>query len=104
MTKITANKKEYPGKTILYMSAKDHAEASALVCAGISAIMYALAGFVVNEMGTPNCKITLESGYAKVCCEMTERTMAAFETALIGLIQISLSYPEEMKINQDIWA
>lgn len=86
------------------MSAKDHAESSAIVCAGVSAIMYALAGFVVNEAGLENCKITLESGFAKVCTDMTDRILPAFEMALLGLMQIELSYPTEIKVNQDIWA
>lgn len=104
MTKIFAARKTYPGKEVLYLSAKDHAESSALVCAGISSIMYALAGFILNEMGSENCRISLDSGFAKVSCECTDRTLPAFEMAIIGLLQINLSYPQEMKINQDILA
>jgi uncharacterized protein YsxB (DUF464 family) len=76
-----------------------HATGSEQVCAAISALMYALAGFLGNQ---PNaytaiigCKI--ESGHSEIVFIGYDE---AFEVVRIGLLQLAKSYPEYLKITE----
>lgn len=64
-----------------------------IVCAGVSAIGYALLGFLRNT----DCKglrVITDSGNLAVSCKGGERVSAAFEMAYIGLLQIAQKYPQ----------
>jgi len=83
-----------------YLAAKGHATGDdEKICAGISAIMYALAGFLTNEHGIHVNAIQLESGDAVIEAGDTERLKAAFDMALIGLMQLARKWPEYVEID-----
>ena len=73
----------------LVLAAQGHATGSVEACAGVSAILYALAGFVINEMPGAATALKLEPGKAEICCPDTEKLRTAFEMAAIGLAQIA---------------
>lgn len=72
-----------------------HATGSEVVCAGASAIVYALAGYLANT----DCvhESDLESGKAKVSCVGDKGVQAAFRMAGIGLAQLAQQYPQYIK-------
>lgn len=71
-----------------------------VVCAGISAIGYALLGYLENcEEGDPDYAYMEESGALAIFSFPTERVDVAFEMALIGLMQIANQYPENVSIH-----
>ncbi len=73
------------------IEAKGHATGSEQVCAGISAIMYALAGVIQNRLVDGSYTIS-DSGEAR--CEFSgENAQAFYDMTVIGLKQIALSYP-----------
>ena len=79
------------------VTCKGHATGSEAVCAGVSAIIYALAGWV-NNYAPEGVKIELESGDALVTFKGGEAAQAAFDMALIGLKQIQLAEPERISV------
>lgn len=79
--------------------ATGHATGSEQVCAGISAIIYSLAGWLKNS----DCEVqelTLEPGMARICFQKGSNTEAAgaFAMAVIGLMQIAASNPESCSV------
>ena len=76
----------------------DHTEST--VCAGISALSYMISGWMINhpeDMIDHYFRITsgyYEAGYTAA----GEKTEAVMEAAIIGLKQIALGYPEDVKI------
>lgn len=65
-----------------------------IVCAGASAIVYALLGWLENNGDDLKGNLTsVESGNVWISCEGGEKTAAAFEMARIGLGQIAKKYP-----------
>ncbi len=79
------------------LEAKGHATGSVAVCAGISAILYALAGYLANHEVQV---IRQHMADADVCMEFDGDTdaVAAFEMAVIGLMQIELTHPEYISV------
>lgn len=65
-----------------------------IVCAGVSAIGYALLGFLRNEREAKGLSTLVEGGNLLICASGGERVAAAFEMAYIGLAQISKTYPQ----------
>lgn len=65
-----------------------------IVCAGVSAIGYALLGFLRNTTEAKGLSFLEESGNLVVSAQGGERVSAAFEMAYIGLAQIQRSYPQ----------
>lgn len=71
-----------------------------IVCAGASAIAYALAGYLHNcgehldAMGREN----LESGDLYLCCQGDACVAAAYEMAAIGLAQLAQRYPGHVTV------
>ena len=65
-----------------------------IVCAGVSAIAFALLGFLERQGGTdPAPEVT--SGKLDIFSLVDDdRTAAAFEMAVIGLEQLALHYPQ----------
>lgn len=93
MIKIKFEKRE----DIFSLSVKGHANFAEagkdIVCAGVSAILYALIGFLKNnEEHIEDKKIRADSGDACVFCVGDEKIQAAAELALIGFLQIEKQY------------
>ena len=74
-----------------------HATGSPPVCAAISGLVYALAGYLLNaeQDGYGQVyRLELESGKVRIHCHGDDRVVAACETAIIGLRQLEQTYPE----------
>lgn len=103
MTKITITMAE-PRFSILF---DGHATGSAEVCAGISALMFALEGYLRNhedELFIHSAKLD-EPGFGYISFELEDpakNITGAFELTAIGLLQIADSYPEfcEVDLNE----
>lgn len=86
------------------LSVSGHAGYSAcggdIVCAAVSGIVYALAGYLVNE-----CKGavigTLRPGCAAIECGFDGEN--AMRMAYIGLLQLALTYPDHVRVKCDAW-
>ena len=95
MTKIEITRAD-PRFSILF---DGHATGSEEVCAGISALMYSLEGFLRNheeELFLHSAKLD-KPGYGYISFELEEpakNITGAFELVTIGLLQIADSYPE----------
>jgi len=85
-----------------YLHVKDHATGSPQVCAGVSAIVYALAGWLAN-FGTPEQDtVILDSGKAFFSVDSgKEGVKAAFDLAVIGLLQIAKGHPEHLQVEEE---
>ena len=76
-----------------------HATGSAEVCAGVSALMYSLEGYLRNhddELFLHSAKVD-KPGWAYIMFELEEPQKAikgAFEMFVIGSLQIADSYPD----------
>lgn len=66
-----------------------------IVCAGVSAIVQALMGWVENNPHTAEC-VTIDdrTGEIIIACEGGEDVSAVFSMTTIGLEQISRAYPD----------
>lgn len=70
-----------------------------IVCAAISAISYALLGFLENnEDDEPSFSYKTGDGELIVFSNASERVDAAFETTLIGYRQIAQKYPQYVDV------
>lgn len=69
-----------------------------IVCAGASAIVYALLGWLENnEEELEDVNTNVEPGETWISCEGGEKAAAAFEMACIGLEQIADFYPDHVE-------
>ena len=95
MTRIDITKAE-PRFSIQF---DGHATGSEEVCAGISALMYSLEGFLRNhedELFLHSAKLD-KPGYGYISFELEDHAKnitGAFELVTIGLLQIAESYPD----------
>ena len=70
-----------------------------IVCAGASAIVCSLLGWLENNSEDLSyCDYEAESGSVRIDCEGGERTAAVFEVTAIGLLQIEDSYKDHLEI------
>lgn len=79
------------------LRAKGHATGSEQVCAAVSGILYALAGYLTNAMRERYVEVyeyRMDSGDVLLDFNGDEGTTAAFEMAAIGLMQIAQGCPE----------
>lgn len=88
------------------LSVKGHAgyaePGSDIVCAGVSAITYALLGFLDANEGEARDVVTdVREGSVTISCEGTTRISAAFEMAMIGYEQIAAMYQGYALVNKD---
>ena len=76
-----------------------HATGSEQVCAAVSALMYALIGFLGNQPDLDDViyESKIESGHSLVAFKGYDE---AFEVVRIGLLQLAYSYPEYLKITE----
>lgn len=97
MTHVYAE--QHKGRFLI--SAKGHAEGDdPRVCAGISAILYALAGLLDNTPEIKTEQADLESGDAIVRFSGDTEAETAYRMTLIGLMQIAESYPGYMEVTK----
>ncbi len=85
------------------LSAKGHATGSEIVCAAISGILYALAGYLRNAEGWGKAEVftcSMESGDVILDAVGGAGVDAAFEVAVIGLLQIGSAYPELLRVEE----
>lgn len=84
----------------LRICAEGHATGSEAACAAVSAIMYALAGWLLNENGegAELEKSELRAGYAEIIFSGGEAARTAYEMAVIGLMQIAQAEPKRVSI------
>jgi uncharacterized protein YsxB (DUF464 family) len=102
MTSITAyDLKLKNGKKLYIIQASRHATGSSSVCAAISGILYALAGYLRNSTDTDVKCLELKKGEAKIIFTGNENAYAVYQMAAIGLAQIAASYPEYAKFNKN---
>lgn len=81
------------------ISARGHATGSVEACAAISGILYALAGYVTNAQQERPIEVytwIMESGKVLLDFNGDGETAAAFEMAVIGLLQIAQAHPEQV--------
>lgn len=83
------------------LAAQGHATGSERACAAVSAIVYALAGYVANAelAGRKVERYTWEMGSGDVQLDFRgdAGVRAAFEMAAIGLAQIARAYPDQVQ-------
>ena len=82
--------------------ATGHATGSDAVCAAVSAIMYALAGWLINadDGGKAyDVLIDMSSGRAKLGWRGGAEADAVYNMVVIGLAQIAQSYPDYIQID-----
>ena len=71
-----------------------------IVCAGVSALVQALIGWIEENIYKANCiSIDPTSGEVIVCCEGKEELAAVFHMTAIGLEQLAYSYPDHVQID-----
>ena len=73
-----------------------HATASAEACAGVSAILYALAGWLRNSGVRHGA--SLEPGDALIWFDAGPGAEAVMDMTVIGLAQIAEKYPESVTV------
>lgn len=82
-----------------------HAQYSAggedIVCAAASGIVYALAGYLINECEGAEIG-ALRSGYASLACGVDGE--GAMRMAYIGLLQLAITYPVSVSVRCDAWS
>lgn len=81
----------------LQLEMRDHATGSEAVCAGASAIVYALGGYLLNR-APEGLGLNLRAGDAWVQCRRCQETETAFEVARVGLLQLEKTYPEYIQV------
>lgn len=92
MTRIYAEYGAEVGRC--YLSVKDHATGSEKVCAAVSGLVYALAGYLHNATGVDVRAESLESGDAVIEFWGDQMAVGAFLCTVIGLGQIARQYPD----------
>lgn len=83
------------------LSAQNHATGSEQVCAAVSALVFAFAGFVKNAEESRAAQVynlKLDSGKALIHCHGNRDVGTAFETVVLGLRQVELSNPEYIHV------
>ena len=71
-----------------------------IVCAGVSAIVYALIGWLENNAeDTQFVSIDEGNGEVIVSCDGDDKTATAFYMAAIGIEQIANTYPAHVTID-----
>lgn len=70
-----------------------------IVCAGVSAIIYALLGWLENNRDKVSfIRTGVESGEVLVALEGGQEAKTVFEVATIGLEQIAAKYPDHVAV------
>lgn len=91
---MTTVKMSIEGDRLVY-EAKGHAE-DPLVCAAISMMSGAIAGWAVNYGRDP--KHFEDSGHVYVSFDISRESLAAFRVAEIGLLQLEKIHGKDIKV------
>ncbi|MBR3753363.1 MAG: ribosomal-processing cysteine protease Prp [Ruminiclostridium sp.] len=82
------------------LSVKDHATGSPVVCAAVSGLCYALAGYLANaepqDVAVYNRR--MEPGDVLLHFRGDQQAQGAFEAVVIGLLQLEKKYPELVRV------
>lgn len=103
MTAITF---DGPGGGRYRLRAKGHATGSSEVCAAVSALVYALGGYLLaleRSDGALESALRLDSGDAEIEAAGGEAVRAAFHMAEAGLRQLARKYPELVGVDEAIF-
>ncbi len=73
-----------------------------IVCSAMSAISYALVGFLENTDTRYICE-DMECGYLELSCPKGKDADAAFKMALIGYMQVEKQYPRNVEVILPTW-
>lgn len=83
------------------LSLRGHAEydqaGQDIVCAGVSAIVFSLLGYLANHDTNQFYKV-VEPGETMIICDSSQDIDTAFQVTMIGLGQIAQKYPENVAI------
>ena len=79
------------------IEAKEHTDAR--VCAGISAILFTIAGYITNQPSIIVKKVHLGEGDTAISWSGGCFAKAAYEMAQVGFLQLEAGYPEHIKVN-----
>lgn len=99
MVKVTVWRR----KTLRSLHLEGHAgyhPGNDIVCAGCSAIVYALMGWISNAAGhmAEVDELYEKSGTVRITADGDEQYGAAFDMAVIGLMQIAKKYPDHVSV------
>lgn len=90
---------KHPEVARYLITAQGHATGNEKVCAGVSAILYSLAGWIVNnEQALVYHTQKLKSGDAALEWWGGIEAKTAFDMAVIGMLQIEKKYPENIEV------
>ena len=71
-----------------------------IVCAGVSALVQALIGWIEENYWKAECiSVDPKEGEVLIACDGGEDVAAVFYMASIGLLQIADSYPDHVQID-----
>ena len=94
-----------PDADKLRLCIKGHAEYSEsgadIVCAAISGIFYAFLGYLVSCHNEGTRIFRIEHGYAELACPLEAEE--AMKQTCIGFLQIENTYPECVKVINNLW-
>ena len=85
----------------LSLEVSGHATGHPEVCAGASALLYALAGWVRNREDPDAGAVVLEDGHGVVSLRDGPEAWAVFEAVVIGLLQIELAEPGAIRVRKN---
>lgn len=100
MTTVTYSAKN----GVLKLSAQGHATGSEQVCAGISALVYSMAGYVdklFKKEDLPISTMRLDDGDVLLAFEETKNTRAAFDMVVEGFRMMAAQYPEYINTREE---
>lgn len=83
------------------VQARGHADGSPEVCAAVSGLLYALAGYAENDRKIRMLGRKLESGDFSITFLGRNQAKAVYNMTLIGLLQIEKSHPEYIKVEHE---
>lgn len=79
--------------------AKGHATGSPEVCAAVSGLLYALAGYVKNKKKSLYAsEWSIDSGDVFILFRGGENAKAVYDMTVIGLLQIAKSHPDYINV------
>lgn len=96
MTKVTVSGEN--GR--YYIRAEGHATGSPTVCAAISGIIYALAGYLANNSEAIVSDVKINDAYASFEFCGSDEAEAVYLMTVIGLMQIAEAHPEYIEIEE----
>ena len=94
MTKVTVSSDN--GR--YYIRAEGHATGSPTVCAAVSGIIYALAGYLSNNSEAVVSEVKINDAYAEIEFFGSDEAEAVYLMTVIGLMQIAEAHPEYIEV------